>query len=225
MFSGFSKQAVDFLWDIRFNNNRPWFHEHKEEFNALLGRPMHELAEQTYAAYNDSHPDFSLTVHVSRIYRDARRLRGNGPLKDHLWLTFYHTDHEWTDKPAFWFELGPENWSYGLGYYLARPQTMRKHRARIDNDPAPLAELTRALDSQGEFVLSGEYYKKSKGDPGELLRRWYDLKTFSLEHTEKLSEVITRAELAERILSGYEFLAEFYRYFSAVDADPDPGER
>ena len=29
MFNGFTPAAIDFLWGIRFNNNRDWFQEHK----------------------------------------------------------------------------------------------------------------------------------------------------------------------------------------------------
>ena len=29
MFEGFSQQTVDFMWCIRFNNERPWFEAHK----------------------------------------------------------------------------------------------------------------------------------------------------------------------------------------------------
>ena len=29
MFQGYDQQTVDFLWGIRFNNDRSWFQEHK----------------------------------------------------------------------------------------------------------------------------------------------------------------------------------------------------
>ena len=31
MFQGFSQGAVDFLWGVRFNNERSWFEAHKQE--------------------------------------------------------------------------------------------------------------------------------------------------------------------------------------------------
>ena len=31
MFQGFSQGAVDFLWGVRFNNERRWFEAHKQE--------------------------------------------------------------------------------------------------------------------------------------------------------------------------------------------------
>ena len=43
MFQGFTQGAVDFLWGIRFNNERSWFLAHKEEYLTLVDRPMREL--------------------------------------------------------------------------------------------------------------------------------------------------------------------------------------
>ena len=45
MFQGFSQGAVDFLWSIRFNNERSWFLAHKEEYLTLVDRPMRELGD------------------------------------------------------------------------------------------------------------------------------------------------------------------------------------
>ena len=46
MFEGFSPETIDFLWGIRFNNNREWFQSHKAEYEKHLYRPMVALAEE-----------------------------------------------------------------------------------------------------------------------------------------------------------------------------------
>ena len=38
MFTGYSDQTVDFLWGIRFNNDRDWFLAHKEDYLRQIGR-------------------------------------------------------------------------------------------------------------------------------------------------------------------------------------------
>ena len=43
------------------------------------------LAAQTHELMQQRFPDMDCRLHVSRIYRDARRLFGRGPYKDHLW--------------------------------------------------------------------------------------------------------------------------------------------
>ena len=46
MFQGFSQETVDFMWGIRFNNERSWFEAHKQEYLTYFLGPMKELGAQ-----------------------------------------------------------------------------------------------------------------------------------------------------------------------------------
>ena len=52
MFTGFSDATIDFLWELRFHNERPWFLEHKQVFLDTLDRPMKALAADVTAAHH-----------------------------------------------------------------------------------------------------------------------------------------------------------------------------
>lgn len=224
MFTGFTDQTVDFMWNIRFNNERPWFEAHKQEYLDYFYYPMRELGDELFTWFREQRPHAALMHKVSRIYRDARRLHGRGPYKDHLWLSVEEPSEEWTSRPTFWFELGPENWAYGLGYYMARPLTMAKLRRRMELRPQEMEKLTRALNGQTEFLLEGEEYKRPKAAPSELLSPWFRKKSFSLIHETKLEELLFSRALVDRLKEGYRFLLPFYDYFVTLDGDPDPAE-
>ena len=87
MFQGFDDTTVDFLWGIRLNNERPWFESHKQDYLDHLYRPMKELGDELYDHVAPQLKGEPLMCKVSRIYRDARRLYGRGPYKDHLWIS------------------------------------------------------------------------------------------------------------------------------------------
>ena len=121
MFTGYTDQTVDVFWGIRFNNEKSWFEQHKETYRAHFYEPMKALAAQVYEIFQDRHGDLELATRVSRIYRDARRLFGRGPYKDHLWLTLFRWDGgEEGARPALWFEITPDEWSYGMGFWCAK---------------------------------------------------------------------------------------------------------
>ena len=107
MFQGFTPEAVEFLWGIKFNNNREWFLPRKEEFLSLVDRPMRELGSELFDAIRAEYPKQPLKLHVCRVYRDARRLFGRGPYKDHLWLTIERPHERFEGVPALYFELAP----------------------------------------------------------------------------------------------------------------------
>lgn len=222
MFQGFSGATVDFMWGIRFNNEKGWFEAHKEEYLTTFQRPMKALADEVYGAFTDRHPDLDLICKVSRIYRDARRLHGRGPYKDHLWISIQKPAGAWDEAPCFWFELSPDGWSYGMGFYSVKPATMARLRRQLQKRPEEMEALMRRLDRQREFTLSGESYKKPRAQaPSELLAPWYVLKGFSLSHDEALTEELFSREILERAKAGFDFLLPYYRYFSALCAEGD----
>lgn len=148
MFTGFSDATIDFLWELRFHNERPWFLEHKQVFLDTLDRPMKALAADVTAALEQAYPDRKWYLHVARIYRDARRLHGNGPYKENLWFTLRCDSSRGPEIPAFYFEITPHNYSYGMGFYWAKANTMACFRRAIDADPLPLTALAERLNAQ-----------------------------------------------------------------------------
>lgn len=223
MFSGFSNETVDFMWGIRFNNERAWFEAHKDVYLSSFYRPMKALGEELLGFLHQKRPDYGLLCKTTRIYRDARRLHGRGPYKDNLWFTIEQPSEEWTARPCFWFELAPDLWSYGMGYYMPKPLTMAKLRARICREPKPMEQLTRKLNGQTEFSLDTIDYKRPKSPaPSPLLEPWFRMKSFSIIHEEKLSEELFSRQIVQRLRDGYAFLLPYYDYFATLEGDPDP---
>ena len=222
MFQGFTQGTTDFLWGIRFNNERGWFLAHKEEFQTLVDAPLRELASQVSQAINDKFPNLQLNCKVSRIYRDARRLYGRGPYKDHLWFGLRRMAPSEGAEPGFYFEVAPEYYSYGMGCWDPTPVTMAKLRARIYRDPYQLKQLARRLEKHGEFTLEGQMYKRPKGDPGRLLYPWYNRRQISLTSDHNCDGLYFSPQLADQVVNGFTFLMPYYDYLCSVMTDPAP---
>ena len=103
------------------------------------------------------------------------------------------------------------------------PNRMAKLRSRIVRDPKPMEKLTKALRGQTEFTLGGDTYKRPKaGAPSELLAPWFQMKTISITHEEKLTEELFSRDVVDRIKTGYTFLLPYYDYFLTLPSDPEP---
>lgn len=223
MFTGFTDETVDFMWGIRFNNERTWFEAHKETYIKEFYEPMKALGDEMYDFLREKRPEYDLIRKVTRIYRDARRLHGRGPYKESLWFSIEQPAEAWTDKPSFWFELTPDGWSYGMGYWVSKPVTMAKLRNRIDRDPATMEALMRKLNRQTEFTLDTVDYKKLRSPaPYAILEPWYRAKYFSIGHADKLTDELFSREIVDRLKQGYEFLLPFYDYFITLNGEPEP---
>ena len=124
----------------------------------------------------------------------------------------------------FWFELTPDGWSYGMGFWCAKAVVMEKHRARILRDPAPLLKLERRLKRQKVFSLQGPEYSRKKECPEAELSRWFNKKSLSVHFDSPLTEELYSPELVDRLVEGFAFLMPYYDYFSTLWADADPRE-
>ena len=219
-FTGFSERTIEFMWNLRLNNNKQWFEANKDTFIREFQTPMKQLGREVFERLAAEFDGRDFIHKVSRIYKDARRVRGGEPYRANLWFSIERPAGEWTSTPVFWFELAPDNWSYGLGYYAARAETMSKLGARIDKNPKAFEKLIAPLDSQSEFVLDGPEYVRKKEAPTPKTGAWYNKKTLSLIHTQKIGDALFSPELTDRIVKGYSFLMPFYDYFITLDSDP-----
>ena len=225
MFQGFDDTTVDFMWGIRFNNERTWFEAHKDVYLTQFYQPMRELSAELYDFIREKRSDYGLISKVTRIYRDARRLHGRGPYKEGLWFSVEQPSEQWTAHPTLWFELSPDGWYCGMGYYMPKPLTMAKLRARIDRDPKTMEALTRRLNGQQELTLETEDYKRPRAAaPSPLLEPWYKMKSFSILHQDKLTEELFSREIVDHLKRDFEFLLPYYDYFVTLDGDPDTRE-
>ncbi len=226
MFQGFTPESVQFLWGIRFNNERSWFEAHKQDYLLHVQQPLRQLAVQVQEEVLHRHPKLQLNLHVSRIYRDARRLHGRGPYKDHMWLVLHRPaqDAGGGTSPAFYFEIAPEYYSIGMGYYSATPLTMAKLRARMDRDPKPMEKLARTIARNPDFRLEGEMYRRPKGSKGALLDPWYNRKSIAVSWDRPCEGSLFTPALVGEIADSVDLLLPLFDYLSTLDADPEPGK-
>ena len=218
-FQGFTDQTVPFLWELAFNNNRTWFNDHKQVYLDHLYRPMTALGHAAYDLLTERCPDIRGNLKITRIYRDARRLHGGGPYKDHLWLSVERPhdsgEGDWHGIPALWFEVSPRGWEYGFGYW-GRPADMEQYRSRIRKDPKPLEKLVRRFNRQDVFTLEGEEYRRSRGETTRLLTPWFNRKNVALVCRREPDELFRSPALVETLVEGWQSLEGFYRFFDGL---------
>lgn len=215
MFTGYCDKTIEFLWGIRLNNDRAWFNAHKEEYLQYLYQPTIALGKEAYDRFMEKYPKLGLNLHVCRIYRDARRLHGQGPYKDHLWLTIRPDNDVWSHQPVFWFEIAPEGWSYGVGFWNATAQVMRAMRQDMDENPKRLEKLVRRMGRDGRFSLQGADYARKKEGPTPLLTPWYNKKDISVGCQRPFDGLACSPELVDVLVDGYSFLEPYYQYFQS----------
>lgn len=220
MFTGFNEKTFDFLWGIRFNNNKQWFSENKQLFTENVQTPMRELANEV-RTYMKEKRGLDAGLHISRIYRDARYSGNGDPYRDRLWFSLRREKENWTETPVFFFEIIPEGYTFGMGYYEAKASTMLKFRTKIDEEPEIFLSAVKNLDMNGTFENYGEKYKRSKSkDKGNMpprLAEWYDLKNIGVIARRPAGPEVYSEELSGIVREGFEILLPLYNFLWSLE--------
>lgn len=210
MFQGFSEKTAEFMWELAFNNERPWFQAHKQEFEAVLNTPFKALAEDTLKIISERWPDMTFYPHVSRIYRDARRLFGRGPYKEKMWFSF-RTAADDSGCPVFWFEIGPAEYCYGMGTW-GTPGLLEEYRKKIDANPAAFERMVKKLRKGLDFSIEGEEYKRPKGNYGPPISEWYNRRSPGIFCRKEFGGDLFSPELPAILASEYEKMMPLFRF-------------
>ena len=205
-------KSIDFLWELTLHNERPWFLSHKEEFEAVLLHPFKELAAQAAGDMQARWPQQAFSLHVSRIYRDARRLYGKGPYQDNLWFSLQKQDAH-ARGPMLWFEINKEGSSHGVGFWDRTARQAEAFRKKLDRDPARFETLLCALPDPGRGRIWGEEYKRPKGSLGPVLDPWYNRKQASWGYENYFGQALFSPQLPTLLADSFSALLPLYNFF------------
>lgn len=137
----FSPAFFAFLRDLADNNDRDWFHAHKDRYVAAVQEPALEFISDFGPRLAKISPHFTADARVVggslfRIQRDTRFSKDKTPYKPNTGMQFRHESAKDAHVPAFYLHLQPGESFAGVG--LWRPQTSDATaiRTSIAEDPA-----------------------------------------------------------------------------------------
>ena len=216
MFEGFSPATIDFLWGIRFNNNRDWFQAHKKEYEQHLYRPMLALAD----AVKELAPLEGTVTKTSRIYRDVR-YSGGIPYKEHLWFCVREDNIFWSEHPSLYFQIEPEGGSFGFILYSPKAALMTAHRKLLLERPKDFLDAVTPVLADGRFEDQSTRYKRPKEGGVPELEPWYQLKNCFFEVRLPVGDELFASDLPDRIADAFRVLTPLYRYFRRLETTLD----
>jgi uncharacterized protein (TIGR02453 family) len=156
----FTKELFQFLVELKFNNERPWFLAHKARYEASVKRPLEAFCDAFLPRLKRIAPAYD-RARMFRIHRDTRFSRDKTPYKTQAAAQFLHRAAGGdVHSPAFYLHLEPGESFLGAGIWAPEPETLARIRARIVARPAQWAPLSK-LELWGE-----SYARPPKGvDP------------------------------------------------------------
>ena len=164
------QNSFQFLIDLKFNNNRPWFNENKErylnakkEFDAFIDELIPLLKKQ------DSSIDVNSAKEcVFRIYRDARFSKNKDPYKTNFGA-FISKGGRKSPYAGYYIHFEPDNSFMGGGIYQPTPALLKSIRTQIFENVETYKNILNQKDFKKQFPeVQGKKLKMApKGFPKE----------------------------------------------------------
>lgn len=196
-FQGFSPETIDFLWGIRFNNNREWFAEHKQDYQKFLLEPMKALAAEVEQALDG---EDGSKLHLSRIYRDMR-MHPPTFYKESLWFCIRRPGSSWLEQPGLCFEVRPEGYRYGFLFVHPKAATMEQFRIKLSDHGDKFLQLVKQAEAESGLTLTGDTYARPKPCKDPRLLPYFSLKNMFALADCPPDELLYSPELAQAVRS------------------------
>jgi uncharacterized protein (TIGR02453 family) len=133
-FEGFPKEGIKFFKQLKRNNNKKWFEEHKEEFESYVKIPMQSYITALQMHFSSFAPEYDLNPKRSifRIYRDIRFSPDKTPYKTHIAAHFVLRGRpKGFIGSGYYIEIAPGELYVGGGIYIPDGDQLKKIRKAI----------------------------------------------------------------------------------------------
>lgn len=222
-FNGFPKEGLQFLKDLKQNNNREWFLPRKQVYEEKVKAPMVDFLASVREGLLKFAPemDFDPKKAIFRIYRDVRFSHDKSPYKTHV-AAYIDPDLPVNTPAGLYVHIDPKEVFAAGGLYSPGQPELHAIRRAIARDPRKLKKVlqnTRFREYFGE--LHGERLSRApKGFPADhpaldLLR----FKQFLAHRAIPLNVALT-PELTRRTLEIFRALMPLIRYLNGALASP-----
>ena len=219
-FCGFTGEVPKFLFENKLNNSKDWYENHKGEYKKYVYDPFVELIKELSPVITEIDSKI-ITIPsklISRVRRDTRFSKDKSLYRDNVWLVFLRDKSQMSTSPCFWFEISQKGSSYGAGYYGAETGAMAKMREMIINGHSAFLSALNCYESQNEFVIGGEMFKRSRyPEQPENLKLWLDRKNIYFECVQNDFKLAFSKELPDILKKGFMKLKPIYNFLCIIE--------
>ncbi|EHQ28047.1 DUF2461 domain-containing protein [Mucilaginibacter paludis] len=181
--------TLDFLKDLAQNNNREWFQDNKQRFEAAKENVIaftSELIKELKNADPSLSSDIEPKKCVMRIYRDIRFSLDKTPYKNNFGISKLPSGVK-SEEIGYYVHIQPGASFAGGGYWMPQAEHLKAIRQEIDYNAD---DLKKIIDEPGFKKLFGEFRNQEQlksvprgydptGDNIDLIK----LKSFAAMHS------------------------------------------
>ena len=154
---------LDFLTQLKLNNNREWFQENKKWYDATKKEVENFVTEMiaTVSAIDASVQTPAMKDCVFRIFRDVRFGADKSPYKTNFGA-FIARGGRKSSFPGYYFHFEPGECMLAGGVYMPEPETLKMLRNEVYYQSSELKGILEKPSFKKYFPQLGDFDKMKK---------------------------------------------------------------
>lgn len=219
----FSQKSFRFLRGLARNNERAWFHAHKADYETHVREPFQRLLTDLQQPLTEVSPHFradpkTIGGSLFRIQRDTRFSGDKAPYKGWQGARLFHERRREVPAPSFYVHLQPGGSFVGAGLWHPEPDTQRRIRQFIVDNPGSWKAAAHAPALRRRYTLddSDMLVRPPRGFPADFAfmddlrhRNWVYWRALD-------DDAMTAATLRTHLSKDLHALAPFVDYLCAA---------
>lgn len=157
----FTKQTIACLEALANNNNKPWFEQHREEYENKVRIPALDfISDMSFELIKISTHFLAIPKRsggsLLRVHKDARFSKGKSPFKTNIGIQFRHELGRDIHAPGFYLHIEPSFCFIGVGLWRPEPDALYKIRTAISEKSEAWVKAVENEDFATRFMLDGD---------------------------------------------------------------------
>ncbi|WP_224482778.1 DUF2461 domain-containing protein [Robertkochia aurantiaca] len=195
--------AIQFLQDLRKNNNRDWFNDHKDRFRQEQKQVKGFFQELLNELRKHDEID---TMKMFRIYRDVRFSNDKTPYKSHFSGAFHRLKPRL--RGGYYLHIEPGSSFIGAGFWAPEKEDLYRIRKEFETDDQ---EIRKILNDK-MFI---KYFGELTGDELKTAPKGFDREHPAIDLIRKKQFIVTR-KFTDAEITANNFLSEADETFRAI---------
>lgn len=159
-----SKQVLEFLAELSENNDREWFLQNKERYQAAQQNVL-DFVTEFYQLLGQNEPEYLLSdpkKSMFRIYKDVRFSKDKTPYKEHFGVVI-SPDGKKSHDPSMYLQISPKDTFLAAGRWRPDKEELSQIRQEIDYNGKTFEDLVNNLPEGFSLDTSDSLKRPPKG--------------------------------------------------------------
>lgn len=164
-FPGFPRATIEFLMQLTENNEREWFKQNQDRYEAQVREPALAFIRAMAPRLRKLSRNFVASDRkqggsMMRPQRDTRFASDKTPYKTNIGIQFRHAAGKDVHAPGFYLHIDPAEVFVGVGMWRPDAPALAAVRQRLVDKPKLFIKAVEKPEFQKWFTLGGESLKR-----------------------------------------------------------------